>query len=165
MRNSTWWLVGVAICVLAFSPAAVPAQDSSEHKHGAADGVIKERHELMEAMGQYAEDINLARKVGVEGQDTGAIATMASQIATNAAKIPGLFPKGSTSPDSRAKADIWQDWATFEADAKKLQQDAAALAQTANTGGEGIGSAADTLFKACKKCHDQFRKPEEKKGE
>ncbi len=121
-------------------------------------GPIHDRHDLMEGIGKNAKVINEALKKG----EAGPIAPAAEKIRTSAGKITGLFPPGSTHPKSRAKPEIWSNWSKFEGDAKQLETDAGALAAAAKGGGD-VKQAADTMFGACKSCHDDFRVPEKKK--
>jgi len=155
----------VSIGVLVCTAGVVRA----EHKHDHSKlppGPIRDRHELMEAQGQEAQAINDAFNVGVEGFDTGIIQRNAGQIAASAHQIPSLFPKGSLDPNSRALPAIWENdnWDKFEALAKQLEHQANSLANGAGSGqDESLHGKAQKMFATCKSCHDQFRKPEEKK--
>ncbi|HYC55669.1 MAG TPA: cytochrome c, partial [Candidatus Binatia bacterium] len=82
------------------------------------------------------------------------------KIQADAAKAAALFPKGSTHEYSRAKPEIWDQWAKFEELMKDLEVKAGALASAAKSGGD-VGGASKAMFGNCKSCHDQFRKPEE----
>jgi len=121
-------------------------------------GPIRDRHHLMEDIGKNSKVIGAALKAG----DASPVAGAAEKIQADAAKITGLFPPGSSHPKSRAKPEIWTNWAKFETDAKGLQTDASALANAAKSGGD-VKAAADTMFGGCKSCHDDFRVPEMKK--
>jgi len=121
-------------------------------------GPIKDRHELMENIGGNAKKIGEALKA----HDTKPIPAAADAIAADADKIPGLFPEGSTSDKSRAKPEIWKDFPKFKQISSDLAAHATALAAAAMSGGDAA-AAAKTMFGDCKACHDDFRKPEEKK--
>lgn len=121
-------------------------------------GPIKDRHELMENIGGNAKTIGDALKA----HDTKPIPAAADAIAADAKKIDALFPPGSTSDQSRAKPEIWTDWAKFQKISADLATHATALAKTAKEGGDA-GAAAKVMYGDCKSCHDDFRKPEEKK--
>jgi cytochrome c556 len=121
-------------------------------------GPIRDRQRLMEGIGKNAKVIGDALKAANTAPAVGA----AEKIQADAGKIPALFPAGSTSPKSRAKVEIWQQWPKFESDAKQLQMNAAVLATAARDGGD-VAAAAHNLFDTCKSCHDQFRAPEKKK--
>ena len=122
-------------------------------------GPIRDRHLLMEGIGKQAKIVGDAVKAG----NTAPVAAAAEQIQTDAGKILGLFPPGSTDPKSRAKADIWTNWADYSALVMRLQTDAGALAAAARAQGD-VKGAANTMFGACKSCHDKFREPEKQKG-
>jgi cytochrome c556 len=118
-------------------------------------GPIRDRHERMEGIGKNAKVIGDAMKSG----DFAPVAGAAEKIQADAAKITALFPPGSTHEKSRAKPEIWTDWAKFEAGAKDLGTKAGALATAANDKGD-VPAAAKALFGTCKSCHDQFRVPD-----
>lgn len=129
--------------------------------------LIAERQELMKNtaanfkdMSQKARDGQIARMM-----------VNAHTIAINARHIPLLFPQGSMGTEeieSRAKADIWQDWPGFTTAAKNAQDAAKALleltqnAETMAVSQDRIGAALKTLGEACKNCHKQFRQPKER---
>jgi len=121
-------------------------------------GPIRDRHELMEGIGKNAKIIGGALKTGKLDPVAGA----AAEIQASAGKTLALFPKGSTDPKSRALPKIWEDWAKFETINKEFEAKAGELVAAAKSGGD-VGAAADAMFGACKSCHDDFRKPEEKK--
>jgi len=123
-------------------------------------GPIRDRHELMEGIGKNAKIIGDAVKAHMFGPESG-IGPAAQKIETSAAKIPGLFPPGSTNPKSRAKAEIWTNWKKFEETAKLLEARAGVLAMESQAGGN-IPAKANEMFAVCKSCHDEFRKPEKK---
>lgn len=132
----------------------------SAHEANLPAGPIRDRHELMEEQGKDAKYIGDSLKAGGAG-DRLRIADAALKIQTSAAKITALFPPGSTNPKSRAKPEIWTHWDKFQEDAKKLEAAAGELANAAQSGGD-VKTAADTMFGACKSCHDEFRVPEKK---
>ncbi len=75
-----------------------------------------------------------------------------------AAAIPGLFPLGSSSADSRAKPEIWRNKADFDRKAADLGTAATRLLTAANA-----GDAADFALQAkaveqkCAACHTTYR--------
>ena len=150
MKKRTLLLAGLA--------ALVSSDVFAHEAMNLPPGPIKDRHELMEGIGDNAKKIGDALKAN----DVKAIPAAAEGIAASAPKIPGLFPPGSTSDKSRAKPEIWTDFPKFEAGAKALAVHAQDLAKVAKEGGDA-GAAAKVMFGDCKTCHDAFRKPEEKK--
>jgi cytochrome c556 len=132
------------------------ASHSLAHEtHELPAGPIRDRHELMEGIGDDAKAIGAAMKK----DDNAAVAASAAKIQAAAAKITALFPEGSTDPKSRAKPEIWKNWAQFAADVEKLESTAGALAAAAKGGGD-VKAASQAMFGACKSCHDAFRVPE-----
>jgi len=125
------------------------------HSEELPAGPIRDRHQLMEGIGKHAKVIGDALKSGRFDP----IAAAAEQIQSAAPKIAALFPPGSTHPKSRAKAEIWQDWPTFEEATKRLEANAGAVAAAAHDGGD-VRARARALFDTCKSCHDRFRVPE-----
>ncbi len=119
-------------------------------------GPISERHDLMEGMGKNAKTIGAAAKSG----QPGSIVQPARAIAGSASRIPGLFPPGSTHPESRAKPEIWDKFPLFEHGAETLETGATALAEAAVKGGD-VSAEVRVVMRACKSCHDEFRVPED----
>jgi cytochrome c556 len=120
-------------------------------------GPIRDRHELMEGIGDNAKKIGDSLKAGKIDD----VAVAAKQIQADAGKALPLFPKGSTDPKSRAKDEIWTDWAKFEKLMKDLEVRAGELATVAENKGD-VSGASKAMFGNCKSCHDDFRKPDEK---
>ena len=81
----------------------------------------------------------------------------AAGLAALAALVPDLFPEGS-GEGTRAKPEIWQNWADFTTKIDGLQTAAAALVQ-ASAGGDmaAIEAAVGEVGKACGACHDVYR--------
>ena len=149
----TAWITG-AILLFLGGLTAVRAGTSAPNLPA---GPIRERNDLMEGIGKNAKTIGDALKSG----NSVPVAAAAEQIQRDAGRITALFPPGSTHQQSRAKADIWQQWAKFEGGAKELQAKAAALAVAAQGGGD-VRGGAQAMFDTCKSCHDQFRIPDKK---
>lgn len=73
-----------------------------------------------------------------------------------------IFPPGSGVGETRAKPEIWQDWAKFEAGIKAYQTATARLVEAAESGDMGaIGAALGGVGESCGGCHKPFRKPKE----
>jgi cytochrome c556 len=94
-------------------------------------------------------------------------AALAMEISSIAKAIPTLFPEGTSTEDSvpknRAKPDIWQDWAKFEAAASNLSAEAAKLSDALASGDKAAaGAQMDATGKnGCGGCHQPFRVPED----
>ena len=113
---------------------------------------------LMENIGANAKEMKGKIDAGqLEEAKMNAVA-----IALHSTRIADLFPEGSTSDASRAKAEIWQDWEAFLASATELSTEADALAVAAGeNNADSVKEHMQKMFGTCKGCHDQFRKPEE----
>jgi cytochrome c556 len=151
----------LATGMLAMSPRGVRADDITNKLPA---GPIRDRHVMMEEIGDAAEDMNNAFNVGSEGFDTSIIQRAGTTIAMDAHRIPGLFPKGSTDPNSRALPKIWENWDEFVKLAKQLEDQANSLSNAAgDEDDEDLKGKVKRMFDTCKSCHDQFRKPKDQK--
>lgn len=131
----------------------------AEHLPDGKD-VIALRTYLMENVGDNAKELDKKIKAG----DGAAAKVNAQAIALHAMRVPDLFPQGSTSVTSRAKDEIWQQWDEFVKGANTLKTEADTLAvMIADGKTDEVASQAKKMLGACKSCHDNFRKPEEKK--
>jgi cytochrome c556 len=103
------------------------------------------------------KDIQAKAKAG----DIERIAVNAETIAVNAQHIPNLFPSGSLAEKSRAKPEIWQQWAEFESDAKNLETMAEKLRDAAEAKNAEATQAIvrDFQKQTCDSCHTPFRAP------
>ena len=128
--------------------------DEDHHKK-LPPGPIHDRHELMEGVGDAAEAIGKAMKAGKPAD----AAAPAEKIAAAVDKFLTLFPAGSEHVDSRAKPEIWTKRADFDRLGHELETTATALAAAAKGGGD-VKAAAGAMFKNCKACHKEFRKPD-----
>jgi cytochrome c556 len=82
------------------------------------------------------------------------------EIATMMSKLPfTAFGPGTDVGETRAKPNIWTDNAKFVAAATKMQEEMAKLNVAAKSGNlDQIKAAFGPVGKACKACHDDFRK-------
>ncbi len=153
IRNATLALVIAAMAVSAM-PSSVDAQMAGKS--------IEARRALMKNNGK-----NMKVIVGFvkKGMGTAAdAAKSARMIASNIAQLPNHYPKGtaqgSGAGNTRAKAEIWTEWARFAGASAKGTELALNLAMAADTGDKGaIGKAMGALGKGCGGCHKPFRGP------
>jgi cytochrome c556 len=133
------------------------AMSQAQMKVGSGD-VIADRQRLMKLNGANAKDLTEKVKAG----QIEAMAVNAETIAINAKHIPALFPKGSLSDKSKAKADIWDKWSEFEAAAKNLETKAIELRDAARAKDQPKVEAMMKDFgrQACGTCHTPFRQPQ-----
>ena len=164
MRRTARWVAILATGMIMAIPAGLRADDDDDVTNKLPAGPIRDRHVLMHEIGDQAENINDAFNVGSEGCDT-AILQLAGRV--NALEVPRIadhFPKGSTDPNSRALPAIWTKWDDFVKLAKQLEDQAQKLSTAAGAeDDEDLKGKAKKMFGTCKSCHDQFRKPEDKK--
>ena len=115
---------------------------------------IKKRKGLMKSNSKSAKAIKGAVKEG----DFATIEGNAKKIVANAGNIVALFPEGSTAKNSRAKAEIWQEWDDFKAKANHLKDTAGQLVSAANAkNSEQVQVQYKAVGAACSACHRQFR--------
>jgi cytochrome c556 len=116
--------------------------------------VIEKRQKAMKDNSADAKAI----KAAVESKDYATIQTKAKDIMGTAEKIPSLFPKGSTTGKTKAKAEIWEKNDDFVKHAKTLSKSAGELAAAAKAGNEAdVAVKVKAMGDACGACHNAFR--------
>ena len=130
----------------------------AQMKVGSGD-VVADRQRLMKLNGASAKDLNDKLKAG----QIEAMAVNAETIAVNAQHVPMLFPKGSLTDKSKAKAEIWDKWSEFEAAAKNLETKAIEVRDAAKAKDQAKVEALMKDFgrQACGTCHQPFRQPQQ----
>ncbi|HYR70309.1 MAG TPA: cytochrome c [Candidatus Acidoferrum sp.] len=128
----------------------------SMSKTGSGD-VVTDRQRVMKLQGASWADIQAKVKAG----NIEAIAVNAETLAMTAQQIPALFPEGSLTEKSKAKPEVWQKWAEFEAAAKNLETQAAKLRDASRAKNEQLTQEIVKDFgrQACGTCHTPFRQP------
>jgi cytochrome c556 len=119
----------------------------------ATDPNVIARQDLMKAQGGAAKVLGEMAGGKIAYDATAAEAAKATLIGTSG-NIEATFTATSADPGSKAKPEIWTDWAGFLAKAKALQ-DAAATLDTSSV--EAIGAGMGAIGGACKDCHTTFR--------
>lgn len=144
------WLAVAAVVV-----GVVPVEAANE-----PENVIKYRQNVMRAItGHIAAIAGVVKGEVTYGQH---IATHARALHATSMMILDIFPEGSGVGETRAKPEIWRDWAKFEAAAKALQSASGELARVAEGGDmAAIGAQLGEVGKACGGCHKPFRKEKE----
>jgi cytochrome c556 len=119
-------------------------------KVGSGD-IVADRKRLMKLNGASVADLQAKAKAG----NIEAIAVNAETIALNAMHIPTLFPPGSGTGDTRARADIWQKRSEFEGAARNLQTLAERLRDAARAKDAAAVEAIVKTFgkQGCGTCH------------
>ena len=125
--------------------------------HSEATGVVKERMDLMKALGDEVKKLAKMFK-GEVPYDAATVAASAARVEDHAGgRMLRLFPEGSTGHPSEAKDDIWRHWPDFEAKADDLGTQASALAAAADGGSDEAKEAFGRLVGTCKACHQDFK--------
>lgn len=152
-----------AIALVLFSsltvgPVVIAQGPPSGGPGGRPDDTVEFRQGIYKVIGWYNHALGDMVK-GDAPYDKDTFARGATIIATLSKAAPDAFPPGSDVGDTRAKPEIWSDPAKFKTAMENFQKEAAKLAETAQTGDVGaIKSQFGNLGKACKACHDDFRK-------
>ena len=124
------------------------------------ENYIKYRQAMMKAIGGHmgASSQILRGKVSPEGH----LAMHADALAALSANLTALFPEGSDFGETKAKAEIWDNWSTFEKAAANSKQATAEFAAAVASGdAERIKAAQKAVGKSCKGCHKDFREKDE----
>jgi cytochrome c556 len=132
------------------------ASQGSMAKIGSGD-IVADRQRLMKNTGANWQDIQNKFKAGhLEG-----MAVNAETLAINADHIPSLFPAGSLTDKSKAKPEIWQKRAEFDAAAKNMETWSVRLRDAAQKKDQAQVGAIMKDFgrQACGSCHTPFRVP------
>ena len=118
---------------------------------------IEKRRLLMESNNEAAtKTIGKAAKEGNFAE----VQVQAKAIMENMDHVLELFPKGSTSEKSRAKAEIWEKWDEFSKEPAKVKKAAQALSDAAKAKDEAdVNAKLKALGDACASCHKSFRAP------
>ncbi len=128
-----------------------------------AEKIMKQRHDNFEDIGGSFKTIRDEFKN--KEPDMTKIDEAAKVIAKRATELKTWFPEGTgpeTGIETLAKAEIWQDKATFEEAADKLIAASKTFAElTATMDGKQVMGGMRGLGGSCKNCHDQFKEEDE----
>ena len=119
--------------------------------------VIATREAGMDLTSAALGAMNLAVKANVEVKS---FAGTGTSIAAWAKVMPSLYPAGSDkgSRPTKAKPEIWTNWAEFEKDAAALDTAATKLAELAKANDTaGFTAQVKEVGAACGACHKAFR--------
>jgi cytochrome c556 len=142
----------LVIFTASVAAAATVALAHEGHEH--ATGVVRERMELMTSMGDHLLAISKRLRAN---KDLANVADDARAIEELARKMAPQFPVGSTQFPTAAKPEIWQEWADFDAKAKKLETEARKLAATNPSDGHALRSQFRAVAYTCDGCHETYR--------
>ncbi len=120
-----------------------------------ADDHIKARKDGFQV---FRVSMGAVKKVVDDNGPASAAVAPAEAIAAQAAKQLQHFPPGSDKGSTKAKPEIWAQWAQFEAGMKDLEAKATATAAAAKAGDvAGVKSGFAAMGGACGTCHKPFR--------
>ena len=142
-------LAAVLAVAIAVPLAAAWAQDAAK--------AVAYRQGIMKANAWHIGPIAGMAK-GEIPFDSAALQHHADALAALSMMVVEGFPEGSTADNSKAKPEIWKEWAEFEEYAKHFEEAATALAAAAPTlTKDTLGAALGPVGKACGDCHGDFR--------
>ena len=124
--------------------------------------LMHDRHERYEEIGDAMKGISSQLKSDSPSLET--IRSHSALIARYAPQVVDWFPPGTgpeTGRETRAKAEIWQDFDTFRQRASAFATEASEFNRAAQGSDvDAIRAAQRDLSHSCRNCHDRFRGPE-----
>lgn len=140
--------------------AAFAGAAQAQSSFGKPEDAIKYRKSALFVMGQHFGRIGPVVK-GERPYNKDEVAQNAA-VAAEMSKLPwDAFVAGTDKGETRAKPEIWSDAAKFKSAAEKMEQEISKLAQVAKGGDlNAVKAQFGETGKACKACHDNFRKKE-----
>ena len=125
--------------------------------HAGASGVVKERMQIMKSFGRSMKIMNAALR-NQSAENNSIIMNEVKIMGKKNAKLPNLFPVGTSGGVSEASPRIWQQPSEF---AKMISAFTQALRELAAASRLNSQSALINSFRkvggACKGCHQDFR--------
>lgn len=145
-------MTAVVALAAAIGAATISTSDAQQ------SDIIKQRVTAMKQNGGNMKKLGEAVAAG----DNAAAEAAAAAINSVASRIPSLFPEGSGDGATRAKAEIWQNFADFRAKANALEAASAKVVADAMAGNLGSDPKAvvGSIGQHCAACHKAYRGPE-----
>lgn len=130
--------------------------------HGGATGVVKERMDYMETLGDSTKAVGAMFK-GEAPYDLGIVQEHAAYIAGKAPQLTELFPEGTHHDPSEALPVIWDQWEDFQNLAAEFQTSSSAFLETVDSAAEQnqVRAAFAQVGKTCSNCHEVYREKKE----
>ncbi len=132
---------------------ALFAGQRAAHAHKGAQGVIKERMQLMMRMEKRLRPVR-SMAMGRRAFDARVVRERARQLHELARRMPDLFPRGSLKPPSEASPEIWRRFDDFQRKARDMEQAARLLMQAS---AESLPDLQRQVQAACRSCHERYR--------
>jgi cytochrome c556 len=118
--------------------------------------VIKQRQEIMKKTNDETKVLNAMAK-GEAPFDAAKAQALFSGIEERSKIAAGLFPDDTKEGEkTRAKAEIWQNKADFDAKMNEFLKSVAA-AKTASTSADSFKAATKHMVETCDNCHEKYR--------
>lgn len=125
--------------------------------HKGATGVVKQRMELMEKIGDSMKEMKGMMK---NEAPFDAVKVMQNALTIHQAsrRVTKLFPEGSIHGPSEALPEIWKDWERFSTLSNTFTLEAKKLLDIAGQGNQKASMKQfRILTKTCRSCHSDFR--------
>ena len=122
--------------------------------HDHATGVVKERMEMMEAMGKNMKAIGDRIK---NNRDLAPVKKDAKAVFDHSQHLVHLFPPGSTQRPTDARDAIWKNWPDFEAKAKALATASKSLVDADPADTASLTAKFRAVSQSCGGCHELYR--------
>ena len=145
-------LLAAAVMFAALGGASLEAMAQAK-----PDVLVKQRQAAMTLQSKYLGPIGGMLK-GARPYDADVVALNATFL-ENLARMPwDGFDASTQGEKSRAKPEIYKDWAKFRAAADTLEAETAKLGAVARAKNEaGVRAAFGGVAKACGSCHDAYQ--------
>lgn len=141
------------VCRLGLVAAVAAAIAGVAH---ADESMIKYRQSVMKAIGGHTAASAAIVKGDVPFKDD--LAAHARAIAELSQIAEHIFPEDSADGDTKALPAIWEQPDKFQERQEAFRTAAADFADAAGNDPKAAAAALGDLGKACKACHDDFRK-------
>lgn len=142
--------------------AAFAAIATAVYAQRPAAPVVAARQANYKQMAAAVKGINDQLRSG--SPDLAAIRPRAALLANYGVQVLRWFPRGSgpqAGVRTRARPEIWTDWAGFERAGARLLVAARVVNRAARSGDiAAVRAAMPALTRACSACHDDYRAPE-----
>lgn len=151
----TGLIIGIALAMLGVSPSI-----GEETPTGQA--LVDAREQAMKTGGGALKFLTT-----YDGSDSAKAQAAAKALDDNGDKMLAMFPQGTGPGDpgiseTHAKAEIWSNWADFEAKHKAYDDAVAELVSIAGgPDADAIKAAAMKVGGTCKGCHDTYKTADE----
>jgi cytochrome c556 len=147
------WIAATLLLAAAPLRAAEPSASEDE-------AAIQYRQKLMSAIGGDMGAIGDIMKYGLPFPQN--VAVHAQNLARSAGLIASAFERRVVSGPTDAKPEVWEKHDAYLDKAKKLEQEAAKLAELGGAVDRAaLGKQVKAVGEACGGCHEDFRKPKE----